>query len=263
MRSFNALGGASLCGFLVLFGCGGGSGASTGTSPGGTGTGGLGPGTGGMGTGASSSGTGAGGMGTGGMGTSGMGTGGMGTGGIGEQVLTINTGACDSTAIVPTDPGDEKALATTRLTPPSYPFTITDIQYVLGTSAPECHTGLAHGVDLFVGTAVIPPPSPMVLHHFDNAAVANTAADRIVTLQVNPPVTLQSGEHLFIAVKFAGTFPSDLLCLGACGPPPMSYQDDRTYLGKPNAPPYQWVTLGSFGNSFKTNWKIDATGHPG
>lgn len=239
MRSFIVLSFVSLAALAALSGCGGGGSSGPGGSGGSTSTG-M-PGTGGTTTGT--------GTGTGGNAT--------GSGGGSGTVLTNNDATCEDKSIGPAA-GEEHHLAAARLTPPSYPFVVTAVRYVLDAQTGNCDAGLAHTVDVFVDTAVAPPATPSVLRHFDNAMIAKPTQDRVVTLDLDPPVTLQSGEHLFIAVSMAGTFPDDILCVGTCAGP--AYQEDRNYWSNADAPPYPWQTLGSFG--LPQNYKLDAIGQP-
>jgi hypothetical protein len=175
----------------------------------------------------------------------------------GPVTLTNNDASCAATAVSPAA-GEETHLAAVRLTPLSYPVEITGVDYILrgGTeNGIECENGLAHGVDLFVGSDVTPAATPQVHEHWDVPAQAPTTMDRTIHLDLVKPVTLQTGEHLFVAVKMAGAVPK-VLCVGGCQGD--AVEEDRNYWSNAGAPPYPWATLASFG--IDINYRIDAVG---
>lgn len=249
MKSILVLSFVSLSVLAAMGGCGG-SGDTGGTGAANTGGGGS----------SVSSSSSASASGTGGNG----GTGGTGGAGAGPE-LTNNDSTCEAGSIAQAM-GEDGHLAAAQLTPPSYPFVITSIQYVL--VPPEnnnCETGLAHQVDLFVGTDITlltdPDTMPPNGRHFDVPAETNLTEDRLVTLEVNPPLEIASGD-LFIAVKFGGMFPDHVLCVGSCGGP--AFKIDRNWWSNAAMPPYSWQELSSFGSngSLEQNYRFDAFGHP-
>jgi hypothetical protein len=169
-----------------------------------------------------------------------------------------NNETCPEAHVVAPAETEQNHLAAARLTPPSYPYVVTGIQYVLNGGAQgdiECQTGLAHQVHVFKGPDVTPPATiendTVIDVDLGQAVMVITVVQQLVT-----PITLEQGEHLFIAVQMAGTHP-DVLCVGACSGP--AYQEDRNYWSNAADPPYPWPTLGSFG--LKMNYRFDALGH--
>ncbi len=159
---------------------------------------------------------------------------------------------CDAVNLMPAD-GEEGHLCAGRLTPPGYPFTVLKVGYRLGhgpnvDSEVVCNGSLEHQVHLYVSSDVIPPTSPaspviITAPYMDPASIPE-GDGRIVTLDVDPPVTLNQGEHLFVAIKYAGTYP-DVLCVSTNKDDP--YDGDRNYWSNAAAPPYSWTQLDSFG----------------
>lgn len=187
-------------------------------------------------------------QGGGGAGGSSSGTGG--TGGQGGQGGEAPTGWFGTTPTLNNDadclewmavtPAENEAghLYAVRLTPPSYPFEVTEVQYELfGTE--ECDSTTAHRVEVFVDTATTPPASPTITQ-LDIPATGTTEPVRVVTAQLTSPITLQTGEHLFVAVELVNIGGS---CMAACGGATIA---DRDWWSNAAAAPYSWATLASF-----------------
>lgn len=174
--------------------------------------------------------------------------------------LTNNSAACEATTVAPYA-GEESHWIAERLTPPSYPFTVTKVRYTL-FSGPQnsvtCDNGLAHQADVFVGTAVIPPATPAVVEHFDVPASADVPGLKIFDHALATPLTLEAGEFLFVAVQNAGTSPNDCTCFGSCEGAP--FTEDANYWSYAGAPPYAWDTLES--SQIKVNYTVCADGAP-
>lgn len=223
---------------------GGGTAATGGSAAGGNSTG-------GSSTGASD----AGGSDSGGSDSGGSDSGGSDAGGAGGGVATLsnNDASCEVTSISAAD-GEGSHLGAARLTPPAYPFTVSRIKYGLSPSDDICNAGLEHRVDVFVGSAAVPPETPDVLVSATTPAT-DTPPDRI-ELDVSPPVTLEQGEHLFVAIEMVADG-AERLCVVTCSGPAAA--EDRNYWSNATAPPYPWATLASFDLDF--NYDITAEGY--
>lgn len=131
------------------------------------------------------------------------------------------------------DPGDMKVV---RLTPAAYPFTVTHVRYGLeGNLAPECDNTLAHRVEVFAASGHAPESSPSIAETIDVPAVASAPAERLVVLPLATPLTLQGGEHLFVAVEQAGNA-THSMCLYMC----LTTVADRNYWSESTVAPYTW-----------------------
>lgn len=200
------------------------------------------------------------------------GAGGGGEGGQGEGgsnlvdvcegwALANSPGGCAPQIISPLA-GEETHWIAARLTPPSYPFTVNAVRYGLAQGehgSVTCDNGLAHALEIFVGTDVAPVASPSVVEHVDVAASAAVDGIRTFDHTLASPLTLQAGEYLFVAVQNAGVSPTDCTCFAACKP---GYQPDTNYWSNAGAPPYPWATLESFGASLEVNYSVCADGMP-
>jgi hypothetical protein len=117
---------------------------------------------------------------------------------------TAQPPSCAKVAAVMADPTDPPFLLAARSTPPTYPFTVVGLRYFLAapTSAmSSCDDGLAHEVVLFVGTATTPPASPTIVETLQVPAATATPDGRRVVLELTTPLTLKSGEQLYVAQK--------------------------------------------------------------
>jgi hypothetical protein len=170
-----------------------------------------------------------------------------GTGGQGGSVhgwaadppVLNNDAACQWPQTLAPNPGEAGHLYAARLTPPSYPFEITEIHYELVGDDP-CDSSPAHRVEIFVDTAVAPAASPSVTQ-LDIPAAGATEPVRVVKEILPSPITLQSGEHLFVAVELVNQGSSCLaVCEGAAA-------WDRDYWSNATGAPYAWQALSDYG----------------
>lgn len=171
---------------------------------------------------------------------------------VGPSLIVVANAAsiCGSPLLSP-DPGEEDHWCAARLTPPVYPLVVVGIRYYAGNGAAgavTCDASLAHKVELYAETTLAPPATPIPVAIIDVPAVdpSTLIPDecRNVEVEVDPPVTLTSGQHLFVAVQFAGTHPN-VFCIqvNSSG----AYEADRNYWSSAAAAPFSWVTLDSFG----------------
>jgi hypothetical protein len=163
--------------------------------------------------------------------------------------LSNASDTCSGTMLKP-DPGEEGHLCAGRLTPPGYPFEVRTIRYRLGhgpSSGVQCNAGLEHQVQLYVESEVKPPATPaapvvLTIPAQDPSTLSDEG--RTVSADLSQPLVVKTGEHLFVAVKFAGQHPN-VLCVGVNTEDP--YQGDRNYWSNASAPPYSWKQLDTFG----------------
>ncbi len=173
---------------------------------------------------------------------------------------TLTIAPCtDANTYVSPDAGNEGQLAAGRLTPPTYPFQVTSIEYELVMNDPAsapCDATLAHRVEIYVDTNVTPSNTPVIAATFDVAAMPGIPVNthRLVTRTLATPITLTAGQNLFVAVELAGTGP-DHLCIPLCAG---TGADDRNYWSNATMPPYNWATLASFNNM--DNLRVGANG---
>jgi hypothetical protein len=177
------------------------------------------------------------------------------------QLLANAGDKCNATLLAP-DPGEEGHLCAGRLTPSAYPFEVRTIRYRLGHGASkgvDCNAGLEHKVELYVSSDAKPPATPTAVRAItippkDPQTIS--AEGREVSIDLAPTLTLLGAEHLFVAVRFAGTHPK-VLCVAVNAEEP--YQGDRNYWSNAAAAPYPWVQLDSFG--LKGSIMVSALGY--
>ena len=175
-----------------------------------------------------------------------------------EETLSNTAGACPDAWIAPLA-GEESDLAVARLTPASYPFEVTHVRYALDNSGLKegritCSAAYAHEVEIFVDGATRPPEHPQILQRWHVAGVTASQPLVVRSLALEAPVVLEKGQHLFVAVRAAGKYPSTL-CMAACGGP--SVPKDRNYWGKDGAQA-SWPMLASFNLAY--SFRFEAIG---
>ena len=174
--------------------------------------------------------------------------------------LTVGGNCVDEGFINIATPGQEGWLFAGRLTPPSYPFQVTDIAYELYggdlNGGLTCDSNLAHRVEVFVGADPTPVSSPTLAATIAVPAGAGPVLSmRIVKAKLDTPVVLKKGESLFVAVEYVGDKPR--MCMPLCKG---TGDDDRNWVSGATAAPYTWATSGSFGQT--ENLRIGANGTP-
>jgi hypothetical protein len=170
--------------------------------------------------------------------------------------LLTNENPCKgSTGQVVPNKGEEGLLAAARLSPSAYPFTVSSVRYELSAEADRCSNSLAHKVVVFVATTVVPPGTPAGVQTINAPAVSGSPAARTVEHTLATPITLSSGQHLFVGVSLPGDAGTATLCIQACDGNGI---DDRNYWSTSPDPDYKWVELSSFG--INANLRIEALG---
>ncbi|MEZ4442680.1 MAG: hypothetical protein R3B72_26535 [Polyangiaceae bacterium] len=225
-------GGLSVIGLMAVGAVHGGCGADTGK----TATGAGGSGAAGLGGGPASSSVGTGG--TGGAGGTASGAGGdFETTWQGEVPDLVNDAVCAMPGQIGPASAEIGHWYAVRLTPPSYPYTVNEIVYELGGSN-TCDTTAAHDVAVWVEGGAAPADTPANMQVLSTPATMANEQVRVVTHALPSPVTLASGEHLFVAVELAAQPLCVMVCYGAT-------ESDRDYWSNSVMPPYPWSTLGS------------------
>jgi len=174
-----------------------------------------------------------------------------------EVLSNVAGKVCDD--FVAPDKGEERHWAAARLTPSKAPFEVTAIRYRLvhGSLPMEminCKADLAHAIEVYVVAATAPPASPMAAARIDVPAGGTPMGkERMVEHKLAQPVMLGAGQHLFVALQYAGTSP-DVLCVTSCGPGTA----DRNYWSNAEKAPFKWATLASLG--LQTSLHVEAVG---
>jgi hypothetical protein len=167
-------------------------------------------------------------------------------------------------------PGEDDFLLGVRLTPPSYPFTVYKIRYAVATQGSGCRPDLAHRVEVSVDSATAPSNTPtlaatiMVQGAAADAGAYDAGPDdsgaptRVWLEQTLPtPITLTTGQNLFVSIQLAGIPGTQTLCVGFCFENTIA---DRNYWSQAASVPYDWTTLDGIG--FPINAEVEALGLP-
>lgn len=157
---------------------------------------------------------------------------------------------CGTSMLVP-DPGEESHWCASRLTPPRYPFEVQRVRYIVGhgdsTGVVTCDATLSHQLQVFVvNTNTLPAEPTGVQNVTIPVGNENDFVDdkRYVEHTLDTPILLQQGEHLVMAVQFAGVHPN-VMCMPSNDID--AYEGDRNYWSNAAATPFSWVQLDSFG----------------
>lgn len=167
--------------------------------------------------------------------------------GIETHTVTNQPESCSSAGGVGPGPGEEGHWVATRLTPPTTPFYVSSVTYMLwdGTfaSGERCDSTLPHRVQLFVGTGTEPPSTPMVsklIQHSGNEG-QQTPPFNVYELPLEAPITLNSGEDLWVAIEATSEQPR-VTCVATC----RDGSAGRDYWSNAAEPPYPWVPNATF-----------------
>ncbi|MCK6574977.1 hypothetical protein L6V77_28225, partial [Myxococcota bacterium] len=153
-------------------------------------------------------------------------------------------------------PGEAGQFGLSRITPPSWPFTATAIEYEMFNGLRG--DGTTNTVDadqrvlVFKGTDVVPDAVPDLLQESIVPAVAGYEASLYtVVLPLDGAVTLTEGEHLFVAIDFPVDGVDLHSAIAACqqgpGGSPQPFPADRYYWGAALEAPFPWTPLHDFG----------------
>ena len=171
--------------------------------------------------------------------------------------LLTNENPCktEKASIIP-DAKEFGHLFAVRLTPKTYPFTVTNLRYTLSRGKDSCANVIAHRVEVYVSSKTTPDNSPTIKATINVPATTVMVGARLVTLTLPTPIKLQTGEHIFVAVEMATDKTKKVICMDVCD---KNGTTDRNYWSNATKPPYKWATLASFG--MKVNAMIEALGY--
>lgn len=171
--------------------------------------------------------------------------------------LLTNENPCktEKASIIP-DAKEFGHLFAARLTPKTYPFTVTNIRYMLSRGKDSCANVIAHRVEVYVSSKTTPDNSPTIKATIKVPATSVIVGSRLVSLTLPTPIKLQTGEHIFVAVEMATDATKKVICMDVCD---KNGTTDRNYWSNATKPPYNWATLDSFG--MKVNAMIEALGY--
>lgn len=160
--------------------------------------------------------------------------------------------ACTAETVMMADPVDPHFMVAVRLTPTSYPFTVTSIRYLLPGSdtEAECDNGLSHRAEVHASANATPEGTPTVAATF-NVPRSTSSKDSVWALHgLDTPLKLQSGEHLYVLVEMMPDG-AKTLCVQGCGD---NATGEFSFIDvDSDQPPYEW-------KSFKDmNWPGDLT----
>ncbi|MCB9744561.1 MAG: hypothetical protein H6741_17800 [Alphaproteobacteria bacterium] len=148
-------------------------------------------------------------------------------------------------------------LATARLTPNRWPYEVSQLDYELADNEAGCKSAIAHEIYLFVSTDSAPPEAPTWVQTLEVGA-GLSAAGRVVRKDLDPPLALAEGEHLYVAVLMA-LDGEESTCINTCALDPGDPRLDRAWQGQGEGS-YTWTTLAEGGNNLV--FGIQAVGTP-
>ena len=143
--------------------------------------------------------------------------------------------------------GEEGQLAAARLTPPHWPFDVDKVVYQLLHGDQEgvhCNAEYPHRVELFTAEGPAPAVTPGDVLVVVTGEDEVQGTERIVVVDLDPPITIEQDEDLFVAVELTGNYP-DVGCLSMCTDG--ATHDDRNWWSNATEAPYSWAELSSYG----------------
>jgi|GEM_PF-3360844 len=164
-----------------------------------------------------------------------------------RQQLTNNTGECVGVprTVHPLE-GEEGHWLATRLSAPRAPFVVTDLRYILaGQPQLGCNGRLQHRVRVFRSSDRRPARAPEYLGEYSVTprGPGSLGAAFAENIELDPPVILEGGESLFVAIEMPRTGEDSYLCVTACdGASPT----ERYYWSFATDAPFQWQAFEDF-----------------
>ena len=164
-----------------------------------------------------------------------------------DDMITHFTDPCKEWSAVMPLPGEEGQLAAARLTPPFWPYDVDKVVYQLlhgEADGVQCNASYPHRVELFTAAGPNPPAEPedVLVVVTEEEEVPGT--ERLVIMDFDPPLTIEDGEDLFVAVELTGNYP-DVGCFSMCTDG--STHGDRNWWSNATGAPYSWAELASYG----------------
>lgn len=133
-----------------------------------------------------------------------------------------------------------------RLSPTTYPFTVVRVAYKLWSKKNNsliktCDAHISHKLAVWVSDKTKPEASPTMSFTKDvpQWSSSSTMEMRVVEVDLDKPIQLKSGEHLYVAVQVRRD-PNDAaltMCLQACSGEHLS---ERTFVSYEATPPFTW-----------------------
>jgi hypothetical protein len=178
--------------------------------------------------------------------------------GMGEEIETCKPGRGNTLPFtLPPFKEEIGHWTAARLTPPGWPFQVTDVAYYLGEDDKTSYqvvADLTHTVALYVSSADTPPASGDPIAERTITLSDTIPGYNLVEWELSEPVVLHEGEHLYVAVQNTGDWP-EVTALLTCDVDDLpgswwSYSVDQ---------PYSWTHLSSI--SFYQTPMISAEGY--
>ena len=158
-------------------------------------------------------------------------------------------GECAAPSHVVPGNGESNHLAATLLTPPAWPWTLNAVSIALQNEDPNglCNADHAHTAFLWVTTDPDSPPPEDTPADIELTwpQVEVTQPNRFLDQNLEPPLQLVDGQHVWVAIQMGGTVP-DSSCVNACAD---EWTAGRDYWSNAAVPPYPWTPLEDFGLS--------------
>jgi len=166
--------------------------------------------------------------------------------GVGSPACQGHMAPAQPADISPNLPSEIGDPALARITPPSYPFTVTSVSYKLTGMEATCGTNIDHAVTVYAAPgAQMPPATPTDAQRIPVAASAADQRELVVTKDLPTPITLTTGQDLYVAVEMdANQAQTVAVCLDGCS---IGADDHRQFWSEQTQAPYTWSTLYSFG----------------
>lgn len=161
----------------------------------------------------------------------------------GNPILSNTPEFCGTFALIAPIPEEIGQLAAGRLTPESYPFTVTEIAYELVGNLATCNNTLPHRTDVYVLSDATLPASPSTqavsVVSFDVDPGPSDDTVRTINLTLDQPIELTEGQHLVIAVEMVGD-DSTTACLNFCMDVAPT---ERSFWSNAVDEPYDWADM--------------------
>jgi hypothetical protein len=166
-------------------------------------------------------------------------------------------------------PGEAGQFGLARITPPSWPYEVTAVEYEMFNGVRGDGTTNSVAFDqrvlVFRGLDAEPVASPEFLQDSTVPAAADFMGDLYkVTLPLETAVRLEEGEHLFVAIDLPSDMDGQTSAIAACQHGPtgsiQEYPADRYYWGASLDAPFAWTPLAGFGLDLWLD--VAAWGHP-
>ena len=164
-------------------------------------------------------------------------------------LINFDAESCGSaTTTVAPGPGESEMLAAALLGPASWPYQVNAVNVGLANAesgGAECDASLAHEISVWVlEPGVLEPPTATDPDYtLSVGEVMTTDPARLLSRPLDPPLVLNQGQNIAVAIRFSGTFP-DTSCVNACS---AEFESGLDFWSNAQDPPYDWQLLSDFG----------------